>query len=387
MRAHPARTVGWILLLLLLSGCLLTAPNPTPTAAPTPPPSTPTLTPGPMPTLTLPPVHVARPLFQIFILTPVTTCLAGNDFYSGSLCRGEQCGDCDCDPGQFDPPLPMTGVPPERINDPQYASYRFKECVEISLTPAEVDKIIADMRRMRDQVLEWSGGTLDLQMEFTVLPHTHTGFVAQDFVFGTFEIDDELLNTYVTPQTDFVYTVFGAYDRTRNLHLAYWCGGAYGELSVRGAGYATIQYNDVCNSVTIAGQTIYEPLIHEWMHTLDWALYNLNGVPDLYQFAGPDWANWNHGSLPACGAGSANPQDWFPSVDLCEWDSDWMDCNNGPVSLGCRHAGEVDGGVSWYEHVISQHYPRGLDFIGNFCRNGRQDFGESGVDQGWPCEW
>lgn len=368
-----------LLLLVLsaaLSACTLTTPTTPPATAMS---VLPTLTP------TVPVVH-SMPKFQVFILNPLATCLVGNEFASGTVCAGTKCGDCNCAWKEHDPPAPQTGVPPERLNDPQYAAYEHKVCVDITLTNEEVADIMADMRLVRDWVYEWTGGALDLQMEFVILPHVHTGFTAPDFVIGPFEIDDELLNDYVTPDTDFVYVVTGVHDRTQNLRLAYWCGGSYGELSVRGAGYSYIQYNhEACNSVTIAGETVYEPLLHEWMHNLDWALYSINGVPDLYQNASPDWEHWKHASWPACGTGPPNPLDWFPSVDLCEWDPDRMDCNNVASAGACLHAGEVNGNISWYEHVLSVHYPRNIHFIGNYCRDGKQDFGETGVDSGWPC--
>ena len=75
------------------------------------------------------------------------------------------------------------------------------------------------------------------QMEYTVLPHDHVGIVAPDYVLGPFEVDDELLNPCVTAETDFVYVVSGVYDRVRDVRLQYACGGAYGEMSVRGAGF------------------------------------------------------------------------------------------------------------------------------------------------------
>jgi hypothetical protein len=36
--------------------------------------------------------------------------------------------------------------------------------------------------------------------------------------------------------------------------------------------------------------------------------------------------------------------------------------------------------------VLSMHYPRDLQYIGNYCRDEVQNFGESGADSGWPCE-
>jgi hypothetical protein len=371
-----------LLLISLLSACTLTTSTLTPT--PLPITDTPIL-----PTFTSPssiPIVHSTPKFQIFILTPLTTCLVGNEFASGNICAGTECGDCSCSTNDFDPPSPQSGIPPEKINDLQYATYEYKVCVNITLTDEEIAKIKSDMQLVRDWAYEWTGGALDLQLEFTVLPDVFTGFTAPDFIVGPFEIDDELLNDYVSTDTDFVYVVTGVYDRAQNLQLAYWCGGSYGELSIHGASFSSIQYNhDVCNSVTIDGQTVYEPLIHEWIHNLDWALYYVNGVSDLYQDTGPDWVNWDHASWPACGISPSNPLDWFPSIDFCEWDPDWMDCNNVASAGACLHAGEVDGNISWYEHVISFHYPRNIQFIGNYCRDGKQDFSETGVDSGWPC--
>lgn len=367
-----------LLFVLVISACNVV----TPTLLP--PPSTETLVPPTLPPATI--TYHSTPRFHVFIIDSLTTCLVGNEFASGNVCAGTVCGDCNCTWEEHDPPSPQRGIPPERVNDPQNALYEHKVCLEITLTDQEIQDIINDMELIRDLAYGWSGGALDLQMEYTILPLVHTGFTAPDFVIGPYEIDDELLNDYVTIDTDFIYVVSGVYDQAQGLKLAYWCGSSYGEYSIHGASYAYIQYNhDVCNSVTIAGETIYEPLIHEWIHNLDWALYYVNNVPDLYQNAGPDWASWNHASWPACETGSSNPLDWFPSIDFCEWDPDWLDCNNVASAGVCLHAGEVDGNISWYEHVISSHTPRGIQFNGNFCRDGRQDFTETGVDSGWPC--
>ena len=354
-----------LLFVLVLSACDL--PTPSPAATPTP---------G---------VH-STPKFQVFILTPLTTCLVGNEFASGNVCAGTKCGDCSCAWEDHDPPAPQVGVLPDRIDDPQVAAYKHKVCLDITLTDEEIIDIQDDLQLVRDQVYDWSGGALDLQMEYTVLPHFFTGFTAPDFVIGPYEIDDDLLNDYVTTDTDFVYVVSGVHDRAQGLQLAYWCGSSYGEYSIHGATYSYIQYNhEACNSVTIAGESVYEPLIHEWIHSLDWALSYVDGVPDLYQDTGPDWENWEHASWPACGKGSSDPLDWFPSIDFCEWDPDWRDCNNISSAGTCLHAGETGTEISWYEHVISAHYPRDIQFNGNFCRDGRQDFSETGIDTGWPC--
>ncbi len=372
--------IAFAVLLFLICGCEFSRPTE----------STPTGTPQPTGTAT--PTandsslarNPSKAKFQVFILNPLRTCLAGNDFASGSVCYGDKCGDCVCERSDFDPPSPMVGISPEHINDPQYAGYAYRTCLEINLTSQEVEQIKRDMELVKENVYEWSEGNLELDITYTELAVDFTGFVAPDYVIGPFEIDDELLNPYVGVDTDFVYVVSGVYDRQQNLNLAYACGGSYGEMSIHGAGFASIQYNDICNKVMIGGKFIYEPLIHEWYHNLDWALYYINRVPDAFQNTSPDWAAWKHASWPECGK-DLNPIYWFPSIDYCEWDPDWIDCNNVSSAGECRHAGEVMDQVSWYEHVIRAHYPGAIAFIGNYCRDGRQDFGETGVDMGGSC--
>lgn len=103
-------------LIVLLSACSLVV-------TPTQPPGTVTpgssLTPTRLPVTAQPTPHVSRALFQVFILSPVTTCVAGDDFYTGNACYGQNCGDCNCTWEEFDPPAPITGIAPEHINDPE----------------------------------------------------------------------------------------------------------------------------------------------------------------------------------------------------------------------------------------------------------------------------
>lgn len=373
-----------VLLSLGLSSCEFNKPAVTP--LPANPPALPIITNTSTPTANdVSLSHFpSKAKFQVFILNPVRVCLAGNDFSSGNVCYGEKCSDCSCLWEDFDPPAPMTGIPPERINDPEYAGYAYHTCLNITLSEQEVAEIKEDMQLVSEKVYKWSEGALELEMSFTELAFDHTGFTAPDFVFGPFEVDDELLNPYVGVDTDFVYVVTGVYDREQQKNLAYWCGGSYGEMSIHGASYSYIQFNDICNSVLIGGEQVYEPLIHEWYHNLDWALLRINKVWDIYEGMAPDWATWERKNWPACGSGG-DPKQWFPSIDYCEWDPDWIDCTNTTSAGMCPHAGEVDGQMSWYEHVIREHYPGAIQYIGNFCRDGRQDFGETGVDSGGAC--
>ena len=186
-----------VLLSLGLSSCEFNKPAVTP--LPANPPALPIITNTSTPTANdVSLSHFpSKAKFQVFILNPVRVCLAGNDFSSGNVCYGEKCSDCSCLWEDFDPPAPMTGIPPERINDPEYAGYAYRTCLNITLTGQEVADIEEDMRLVAEKVFEWSEGALELEMSFTELAFDHTGFTAPDFVFGPFEVDDELLNPYV----------------------------------------------------------------------------------------------------------------------------------------------------------------------------------------------
>jgi hypothetical protein len=276
----------------------------------------------------------------------------------------------------------MTGISPERIDDPEYAGYAHRVCLDITLTPQEVKAIEDDMRLVAAKVYEWSKGALELQMSFTELPVDYAGFVAPDFVFGPFEVDDELLNPYVGVDTDFVYVVTG-YSTASKTSTSPSPAGFLREMSIHGAGYANIQYGPACNSIIIDGNqsTTAHPRVVPQPGL--GALQHQSGAGRAGRQK-PDWSAWKRGSLPACGS-ALTGLTWFPSIDFCEWDPDWIDCNNTSSAGRCVHAGELDGEMSWYEHVIRAHYPKEIRFIGNYCRDGRQDVSETGVDSGWPC--
>ena len=85
--------------------------------------------------------------------------------------------------------------------------------------------IIEDMRLIQAKTLEWTGGALDLQMEFYELPVDFTGFTAPDFIIGPFEVDDEFLNDYVTTRTR-ISSTWSTVSRIAPVsrQLAYECG-------------------------------------------------------------------------------------------------------------------------------------------------------------------
>jgi hypothetical protein len=88
------------------------------------------------------------------------------------------------------------------------------------------------------------------------------------------------------------------------------------------------------------------------------------GVADLYS-----------GGFPSCGLGDPDPLKWFPSADTCNSDPDWTAC-------GLASCPDLTG---WNAHILGAHYPLDLEYLGNHCRDGRQDYGETGPDSGGSC--
>ena len=338
------------IIVLVLWGCNFSPPVSTPPANTKIPPTLSILISNPSPSPSSSPIYAkSTAIFQVFILNPVHTCIAGNDFYSGDVCYGTNCGDCNCKWNEFDPPAPLTGISPRKIDAPLYANFEQRLCFEITLTENEIAAITQDMEKIRNLALDWTEGSLELQLDIQVIPFTHTGFVAPDFVLGPFEVDDELLNNYVTTDTDFVSVVTGQYDPIQIKHLAGWCGGSYGDMSIHSAGFAYIQLNEICNKVFVGREMVYEPLIHECMHNLDWALFNINQVDDIYQFNSHDRENRDSDDWPDCKSTLNDPKKWFLTIDYCECDPDWIDRYHVNSSASCKHASESVEKLSWYE--------------------------------------
>ncbi|MHB8132593.1 MAG: hypothetical protein ACYDH1_00100 [Anaerolineaceae bacterium] len=144
-------------------GCNLTPPVSTPPANTKIPPTLSILisnqNSSPSPT---PIAAKSTDVFQVFILNPVITCIAGNDFYNGEVCYGANCGDCNCNWDEFDPHAPFTGISPSKTDTSLYLNFEQRLCFEITLNGNEIDAITQDMEKIRDLVLEWTEASLDL---------------------------------------------------------------------------------------------------------------------------------------------------------------------------------------------------------------------------------
>jgi hypothetical protein len=111
-------------------------------------------------------------------------------------------------------------------------------------------------------------------------------------------------------------------------------------------------------------------MLHEWLHQVDWSMQFIMNVPDLYAVSG-QWVN----DYAACGNGAADPHAWFPSPDSCTEDPDWEGC-------GLSVCPDAD---AWNWHLLGQHYDFSRPYVGNHCRDGVMNFGETAIDNGGDC--
>ena len=111
----------------------------------------------------------------------------------------------------------------------------------------------------------------------------------------------------------------------------------------------------------------YEFFLHEWLHELDSALEQSTGIPDIYS-----------DGYPSCGNAVDDSYLWFPNPDTCQCDPDYVDC----VDTDPPCTGPCSSPLNFYRHMLKDHYHPRTVIIGNHCRDGMQNFNETGLDCG-----
>jgi hypothetical protein len=235
-------------------------------------------------------------------------------------------------------------------------------CLDLTLSsPLNVESEIATFAA---NVGTWSGGALGLDLRVHVLSSVATSMSvwSNGLWLAPWDIQAAALPS-LGKDTSFVLTSNGLRD-PGGQHLAPpACGGSFGvDYGVAGSGYSNIPGTGDANPFECALHGTFEI---EWMHQVHFALDNLSRFSDLY------------GTMfPACGQGNPNPALWFPDPD--------PNITLDPDSPFCGQTGSVANDPA-VEHVLSTHWAPGRFFVANHCRDGVQDYGETGVDTGGNC--
>lgn len=248
-------------------------------------------------------------------------------------------------------------------------NYQVSQCVHTTLSQSEIADIKSAMQSFVAKISEDSGDSIVLN------PTYHE--VGGDMELTGWDCGRYLapwnLHTMVdgviTRDTDFIFVFYGITDSGTGTVIDFPANGAtYGALmGINGAGYSVMALRP--------GMDLVQVTYHEWLHQLYTAYKDLMGVSDIYNDNFPK-------SL--CGNSAANTYSWMPHADLAQRDPDFLACvsyyDNWPGY--CSYVYPANCDYEWQKHILAAHYNKTVSLIGNHCRTGRQDAGESGIDIG-----
>jgi hypothetical protein len=214
---------------------------------------------------------------------------------------------------------------------------------------------------LRQRVYSLSGDEIVLKVFSHDVPPMTSGFVKYENERGIF-LDASALEasaSFLKRDTDFVFAVTGARDPMGGYApIVEHCAGTPQNIDQGLAGAAYTWLTPECDSP--------ESLLRHWMFQVAVALRGANDFNDLYDH-----------NFPPCGEyGRNDPSEWWPNPDECSVDPDAPTCDENR----CEGTDNDYAG-----HVLTDHWPRGRDFVGNYCANGEQDFDETDIDVGGVC--
>lgn len=163
-----------------------------------------------------------------------------------------------------------------------------------------------------------------------------------------------------------------------------------------------------------------DSFVHESLHLMQFGLEMVMKRPDVYDVthgyidnpynppvAGPTAYKYNNiyykysnNDYPPgrCGNAAADPYSWFPEVDEVDKMPGFEACQNFYGKWDWSQSPDPDNYVYWVKHlnppqpdlyyyqwILTTHFPTGINYDGNYCRNGIKDFDETGVDTSPSC--
>ncbi len=237
-------------------------------------------------------------------------------------------------------------------------------CIRVTLDQEERREAREQIEQFRDEVAEYTRGALDLELvwhEYMAPIRLAAGSSGGAFSIGPLSMD-ELAESVLTSDTDFVIVTNGARDRDTGMYIDVpACGFSYSfDQSLAGAGFSWLPKTRKAFGFECAMSLVY---MHEWLHQVEDGLHRLSPYDDLYD-----------GVYPACGQGDPEPTKWFPNTHDWYLDPDFPGCG-------------TDGYPRFEEHQLRVHWSADNVLITNHCKDGVQDFDEQGVDVGGRCRW
>lgn len=293
----------------------------------------------------------------VILLENVTTCIVGN---TGNDCTFGGVG--------FAEDVTLAALKP---SDSRVNNYPQKVCVNMQLTPTDINNIKLKTAEFAWLVNNYTSGALIINPEFISV----SGEIEMarpnkcSFWPAPWNIE-EYIDNYITKETDFIITTYNVNSNMGFIDMGAggWTYGAY--FGINGAGYSVVPKD---NYTKIGEADDY--VMNEWLLQVQDALHYVMKINDIYYIGTSEcWP----GSItfPACSI-SVDPYSYFPGPENCQRDPDYTDC-------GQSYCVSTPG--NYYKHLLDTHYNPEWSFIGNHCRNKIMDCGESNIDCGGRCD-
>jgi hypothetical protein len=254
-------------------------------------------------------------------------------------------------------------VPPD---SPDIAQAPQSGCFRLVIDTDTRAAVESAFNQLRQQAFQMSDGEVLLDLRLHDFASIDAGFKYYDTgIFLQPAALEQVGFPVISRETDYVFSITGLPDLSSGFAPEIdACAGT--NWQAQGA-FGGTGYTWVSARCTTSSQLLWHFLAQTYFELRDVVHFQ-----DVYR-----------GNYPSCGRAAADPRDWFPRV--------MFDCPVDPDSPTCGSSatcGTSQGIGSFVRHILAEHWPKSVEFVGNHCGNGIEDgnFGEVGVDTGGDCD-
>ncbi len=266
--------------------------------------------------------------------------------------------------------LPVA-LPP---GDPRLSQLAQVECFSFGFRPEEVTAAKAQLQRFAANIKQWTLGAIPV----TVRVHVLSGAFAMTRMGLGFWTDAgdvaAAARPFMTKADDFAIGLTSVHDLTTGRYFQLpACGLTLGfESGIGGTGYSWVPNS---NNPGFGFQCARDDIIgHEWGHQMESVVNLLLGLNPIYDVTGP---------FPPCGQGARDTFAWYPSSHSTGQDPDSPWCGGAPILEPGARGATAHQLLGHFDPSLA-HYPL-RKLTGNHCDDGKQDWGETGIDKGGNC--
>lgn len=261
------------------------------------------------------------------------------------------------------------------LKDTRVCNIPGMECLNLKLDERETTQIKTEAAKFVSEIYQWTGGAINpelLAVEIATSSNVEMTQWGMGWYLAPWNVKS-LISPFLTEKIDFILLTHDLYDDSQKLVIpSPVCGGTLGaDWGVGGTSYVWVPKTNPGYWFECSHAGNY---MHEWLNAMDGTLEKISHVEDIYK-----------GTYPPCGGGDPNGYKWFPLASRDnEVDPDYKACGN-PKYCDSMGWDNQRCNLEWHKHILKKHYNPLTDLIGNYCRNGAKDFGETGTDCGVAC--